>query len=460
MSPRLGLFLFPFIIAATVPSPASADDLAKIVSLACGARKTCEFVSVYPAGMSETGRTLAVVEIKLGPADVVGGPCRRYTEVFGGSELWLIEDGRAQPLVQGCFDGKFQVGKNRLTYLDVVDDDESDNIDTVHDELTDIIQLSPRHTIQIDYCWTVPAHHHVGEFISLDVPSMTARRMYAKDADLVTSALDATQAADLACAFMHDRIDGSAEAGFVEETAMPWPVTDDSDGVPMEQMDDLFRQFPALGGCATHWLLDGKSGYLMLGRADPAATAELRFLQASASSYVIEIRDPSYHVEDQAPSWMDADHIEFWVPRNEPGGNPVTPKFDGDPDAVSQIAVDLDGIAHAGIGNPVLPVIRRWESRDENNRPVIVLSIVWGLNADRSILPESGAAIVYSQAKNGKRRRVFSTVPMVKSGVTFVPIAIPRSAKVPVVCGVVNGRWDVIANPGLIIPSAYYPSWP
>ena len=59
-----------------------------------------------------------------------------------------------------------------------------------------------------------------------------------------------------------------------------------------------------------------------------------------------------------------------------------------------------------------------------------------------------GVAIAYSEAESGRQARIFSTGPIVKNR----PLYLPNIAYVPVDCGVVDGRWEVTENPGLLEP--------
>jgi hypothetical protein len=96
------------------------------------------------------------------------------------------------------------------------------------------------------------------------------------------------------------------------------------------------------------------------------------------------------------------------------------------------------------VGKPDLPTVERWEAADDKGRPVTVLKLHW--KNDEALY--GGLAIAYSEAESGRQERIFATTQIVKNRPLYLPSIVP----IPVSCGVVNGRWDVTANPGLLEP--------
>jgi hypothetical protein len=409
-----------------------AADMGKIKPQICGNRATCRMSGLQSAGMSETGLPLFVAELHFGLADKPkDGPedgCHTENgDNDGGVEYWLIEGEKPRLLLSLCNDGygaagvgydEVHIASNRFTHMqDGGSNDRWENIDT--------ISLSPQHTLRSEFCGFRGTEPNYGVYGVIDVPHMAASELAIDD----TIELNDN---DDACTRLKKRLGKPIERGYLGGVAVPFASTDtgsvNANALPEKGM--------TLGSCASVWKLDGKSGNLVYGKADPARQAEIRFV-GDFQNLVLQIYDPRR--DHGAPqSWVNADHLELWTTTVEGFSSHVDPK------AAMQIGIDLDGQVHAGLGKPVLPAVERWEATDEQNRPVIVLKLHWPSQDDLA----AGLGIAYSQAEGGRQERIFATTQIAKNR----PLYLPSVMVIPVACGAINGRWEVTENPGQLEP--------
>jgi hypothetical protein len=426
------------LFALWVLPAAQSADMGKVKPEICKGRTTCRMTSLKSAGKSEAGGSLMVAEFHFGLADKPkdgpeDGCLTQEGEKDGGIEYWLLEGNKApRSLLKLCNDGygaagvgydEVQIGPNRLTHI-------QDGGSNDRWESTDVVSLSPQRTLHTESCGFRGTDPNYGTYSWVDVAHMAAQSLAIDDA-IQTN--DATGNEDDPCTALKKRIGKPVEHGYLGGVDIPFPTLD-----PGATVSDVpLPRGTALGNCASTFLADGKSGYLVYGKADSSRFAVLRFVAPDFHDIVIQIYDPRRD-KSAPPSWVNADHLEIWTLGDL--GNTVHV----DPAAARQTGIDLDGHAYAGTGKPDVPDVERWEAVDEQNRPVVVLKLHW--KAEEALY--GGVAIAYSQAEGGRQTRIFSTGPIVKNR----PIYLPYVASVPVTCGVVDGRWDVTNNPGMLEP--------
>jgi hypothetical protein len=418
---------------------AQAVDMGKLKPEICKARATCRMTGLKSAGNSDSGASLMVAEFHFGLADKPkDGPeegCRTQEDTNdGGVEYWLIEGGIApRLLLKLCNDGygaasvgydEVQIGPNRLTHI-------QDGGSNDRWESTDIVSLSPQRTLRSENCGFRASDPNYGVYSWVDLPRMAAQSLAIDDS--IQSNADAMAEGEDLCAALKKRIGKPVERGYLGALDIPFPTVDpgaaESGALPPDGI--------VLGGCAMTLRADGGQGYLAYGKPDPARIAELRILAGDLHTIYIQIYDPRRDTAT-AKSWVNADHLEIWTLGDI--GNTMRVE----PAAARQTGVDLDGHAFAGLGKPELPEVKRWVAVDEQNRSVIVLKLHW--KVDEALY--GGVAIAYSQAEGGHQARIFSTGPIVKNR----PLYLPNISYVPVTCGAVGGRWEIVSNPGRLEP--------
>jgi hypothetical protein len=414
-----------------------AADMGKIKPEICKGRATCRMSGLRTAGKSDAGDMLMMAELHFGLADKPkDGPeegCKTEEEANdGGVEYWLIEGEKPPRLLLAlCNDGygaagvgydEVTIGENRLTHLqDGGSNDRWENID--------VISLSPQRSLRTEFCGFRGTDPNYGVYGWIDVPKMAASSL-AIDDSIQTN--DGSTDNDDPCTALKKRIGKPVEHGYLGGMDVPFASLDQGSTEAVA----LPEKGMALGSCASVFRADGGSGYLVHGKNDPARIAELRFV-ADFHTLLVQIYDPRR--DRGAPqSWVNVDHLEIWT-LGEIGST-----LHVDPAAARQIGVDLDGQVYAGLGNPELPTVERWEAVDEQNRPVIVLKLHW--KGDEALY--GGLGIAYSEAESGRQSRIYATTQIVKNR----PLYLPSVTPVPVTCGAVDGRWDVTGNPGLLEP--------
>lgn len=173
----------------------------------------------------------------------------------------------------------------------------------------------------------------------------------------------------------------------------------------------------ALGDCALELSTDELHGFLVYGKpAAPDEAATLRVIQETATTFVVQVYDPTAAAAEGAAagkSWVQQPHIEIWTgeedePNDDPGPNI----------AYRQIGIDLKGQAFAGAHDPThLPKATVWQAKDENGRPVTVMRLAWENESE----PLSGIGIVYSQSSGGKQARLVSSALIKKNKPLYLP---------------------------------------
>jgi hypothetical protein len=187
--------------------------------------------------------------------------------------------------------------------------------------------------------------------------------------------------------------------------------------MPREDGATMLPDGTALGDCALELSTDGLHGFLVYGKpAEPAEAATLRAIEETATSYLVQIYDPTAAAATEAAagkSWVQQPHVEIWT------GEEDEPNDDQGPNiAYRQIGIDLQGQAHAGARNPMhLPKATVWQAKDEAGRPVTVMRLTW----ENESQPLSGLGIVYSQSAKGKQARLISSALIKKNKPLYLP---------------------------------------
>lgn len=433
-----GRVLFAAVLGSLLLAHSSqAADMSKIKPQICGSRATCRMTKLESAGKSEAGVPLFVAELHVGLADKdkYAPPDGCHTDNGdndGGVEYWLIEGDKPRLLLSLCNDGygaagvgydEIHIEPNRFTHMqDGGSNDRWENVDT--------ISLSPQHTLRSEYCGFRGTDPNFGVYGWVDVPSMSANSLAIDDS--IQTGDEGNGDSDDPCTALKKRIGKPIEHGYLGGIAVPFATTDTGS----TKADKLPENGIALGNCASVFKADGKTGFLVYGKPDPARVAELRFV-GDFHSLVIQIYDP--RPDHGAPqSWVNFDHLEIWTLAQLSDTSHVDPKL------AQQIGIDLQGNIYPGVGKPELPMIEHWQATDEQNRPVTVFKLHWK-NEDTLY---GGLGIAWSEAEGGRQARIFATTQIVKNR----PLYLPGVEPVPVTCDAVDGRWTVTANPGVIEP--------
>ncbi len=392
----------------------------------CGTRKTCRVLASKPAGKTEKGVPLTVVEVSLGlkdkPDDSPDEGCRDGNGGFnGGTEYWLLA-APAQPdrLLALCNDGygaagigddHVEIAENRLTYTQ-----EGGSNDRWKG--TQLVQLSPRRILSTDSCAyrdTIPgsgvaSHSEIGAMLVQSVAQDDRNPVFAN--------------AEPAC---------PAVKGFWN--AQPGPGLMAGVAVPMaaESERSKYVSGTPLGSCAVNVGTAATPGFTVYGTPLPQRRAELRMIALDRQTLVLQLHDP----QPGAPgaNWVQSDHVEIWIGKDASGmhNRPDAPQ-------TAQIGIGLDGKVYAGLGKPPLAAVKHTEARDESGRSVHILEIHW---EDDSALT-AGVSVVYSQSVAGRQSYVFSTAAIAHNR----PLYLPALGAIPVSCGIVDGRWKVTGGSG------------
>jgi hypothetical protein len=289
-------------------------------------------------------------------------------------------------------------------------------------ESSEMIRLSPQTSLHYESCGFQGTEPDMADFTAADLASMEIRSL------AIADAAKAGAGEEGACDVLKKDVALPPKPGFVGGIDVPMPNLGQDPTNPA-----VFPEGTALGGCAG-WLDASAAGpALVYGKADPARSAELRFLALNPQSLVVQIRD-SRPDKTKPASWVGADHLEIWTAL-EPGINYLP-----DPTKVAQLGIGLDGTTYGGTGKAPVPRIQRWTAKDAQGRPVTVMKLDW---SEESALA-NGVIIAFSQGEGGRQARLWATGPIRKNR----PEYLPRLVALPVACGAVDGSWAVTKNPG------------
>lgn len=416
------LFAGICFLALAAPCSSFAADLTALERDAvCGERQSCEIVTVTDAGTAADGTAQRIAEVILGLGDQANDlpqeGCRSTEAALGGGELdggrefWLLVDNAApRQILALCNDGYgasgvgediVEIAPNQITHRQY-------GGSAWRWEVTKNIRLSPLMVIEEASCSYHNASPGIAELTIVDRTKLEARsygwlteNMAADEISMgcpdvavdFTKALEPQPAADVVAAY-----------------AVPAPFAADASQLP---------EGTTLGSCGLALTSDGANGFLVYG--EPAAhedTAEMRVIAETASSLLIQIRDPLAAEARKAASdlsWVNAPHVEIWTAREGEGiaDDASIPRKQYD-----QIGIGLDGTVNIGAGKPEkLPRVASWPAKDEQGRDVVVLRVAW--DDEYGFL--NGLGLVYSQAQAGKQKRLVANAPIRKNKPLFLP---------------------------------------
>jgi hypothetical protein len=152
----------------------------------------------------------------------------------------------------------------------------------------------------------------------------------------------------------------------------------------------------------------------------------MKVVSLDSKTLVVQVFDPAAAPAPAGKSWIAGSHVEVWLAKD-----PDSPPARGN---LEQLAVDLDGTVHEGIGNPPAPQVAHWQARDAQGRLVSVLLLRW---KDDTALP-LGTAIVYSQSVNGRQTRLAANTGMEHG----LPLFLPQIADMQTRCALRASRLD------------------
>jgi hypothetical protein len=396
---------------------------------------------IYNGGSSLGGAALSVIEIHLGlkdkPEDAPDDGCRTADDQRdGGVEYWLL-DGSAQPrrLLKLCNDGygasgigedKVTVGSNRLVHWRV-------GGSAWRWESTVTYTLAPWRAVGERDCSFNDLSADNGTTTDIDYVTMRSRSI-AKDAGHPWGE-------SVGCP--------QWPSGALRQfTAQPGPGLLGAYDilVPILGRGDEPPEIPigtTIGDCGPAMSTAGANGFVVFGNpAPPEKSAEVRVLALSLSSLLVQVFDPLAESSGGAAprSWIDLPHVEIWIGHNTESRHTRLPMSD-----ISQIAVDLSGNVHAGVGRKdVLPTVERWQARDGSNRPVVVMLLKW--TDDAQFL--GGTAIVYSQAERGRQTRLVANTNIINNHPLYLPdvVSLPNGSIEPPPgrCRIDNGHLSMV----------------
>jgi hypothetical protein len=410
---------------------AEGVDMGQVKSEICKARASCRLTALKTAGQSEAGVSLFVAEVALGLADKPpDGPdtgcLSSEADNDGGREYWLIEEGKDPKLVlKLCNDGygaaqvgddQVEISRNRLTHIQYGGSND-------RWEVTETIRLSPRKSLSMEDCGFRASDPIYAVLSWIDVPAMAAHSVAIDDA------AKSEAASDDPCSLLRGQMVLPARPGFLLGVDVLLPDL----GGDGETPQPGFVAGTILGSCASRLTLGDSGNYIVFGQADKARPAEIAFLALDRKTLILQIFDARPD-GTATKSWAAADHFELWTTEDPGMVNHANPA------KVKQLGIGLDGTVYAGVGEPKLPKVDRWQGIDGLRRPVTVLRLAW---PDTDALV-GGVTIAYSEAEAGRQARIFATGAIVRNR----PLYLPNIDDVPVTCGIQDGRWDVTNNPG------------
>lgn len=403
----------------------------------CQSRSTCSIVKSIDAGASPAATPLTVVQMRLGfadrPPDQPEG-CHAGNERDGGVEYWLLE-GTLPPrlLLKLCNDGygmasvgedDVTVGPDRLVQF-------QSGGSAWRWNATYTFSLVPWRLLAERDCSYHNAIESTGTVTAVDYLAMVATSI-AKDVgnDDGIGCPDWPEAASR-------RFTAAPGAGLLGGYNVLTPFAGG------KANGRLVPKGGAIGDCVPAMDTAGKNGFIVHGQPAPSGqAAEVRAVAESYSTLVIQVFDPTAASPPTpaAGSWVNRPHVEIWRGHNGENQRARLPLAE-----LSQIGIDMDGKAYAGIGRKVpLPAIERWQARDEDGRPVTVLRVVW---PDTYALLH-GVALVYSQADGGRQARLVATTGIVNNRPLYLPdiVTIParEGGPQPGHCAMRDGRLSLL----------------
>jgi hypothetical protein len=419
-----GLLLLPVAAFA-------APDAAQTAAI-CGQRTSCRVEKTHDAGKSPEGAALSVVEIRLDLADKPKDQdqgCINGNARDGGLEYWLLE-GTAAPkqVLQLCNDGygmsgvgedEVEVGPNRLVHHQYGGSSWRWSMDVTY-------SLVPFRVVTEQDCSYHNVSEQSGTLTDIDYRSRLVRSL-AKDSTV--------REPGMGCPLWPKPPQVFA-ARTDAETVGAYPVV--APGLPGK------ATIPAgisLGNCIPGMTTAGDNGFVVWGKpASADQAAEIRTIGVGSNALIVQVFDPVPAVTPAGGSWIHQPHLEIWVGQNSDEINTMLPLGQ-----MTQTGVTLDGAVHRGIGKASPPPkVERWTARDERNRPVVVLRLVW---PDEFALI-NGVTVVYSQAESGKQARLVSTAGFANNRPIYVPDVLTLAGRPSTsdsgLCRIQGGRLSAI----------------
>lgn len=435
----MGYVVFLVFLAVLAGVAHAAPNSAQVDAI-CQSRSTCVVVKSFDAGTSSAGTPLTVAQVQLGLADKPDDQpegCHAGNERDGGVEYWLLE-GRKPPrrVLKLCNDGygmagvgedDVTVGPNQLVQF-------QSGGSAWRWTTTYTYSLSPSRLVAERDCSYHNAMESTGTVTELDYLAMTARSI-AKD-----------------------------NVGNDEGIGCPdWPAAASRHFTPVpargllgaynlltpyagrDAKGPMVARGGAIGDCVPAMDTAGTNGFIVYGQPAPAGqVAEIRAIAESLNALVVQVFDPTAVSQptQAGGSWVNRPHIEIWRGHN---GDDLRARLA--PADLSQVGVDLDGKAYAGVGRKVaLPTVERWQATDEAGRTVTVLRLSW---PDTYALLH-GVALVYSQADGGRQARLVATTGIVNNRPLYLAdvVGIPgrNGGPQPGRCEMRDGRLSLIAQ--------------
>lgn len=428
------------LLLMLAPRPGHGEALpADARALMCGARASCSVVAAHPAGTTQRGDPLTIVQLRFAladrPKDAPDSGCRDGDRSDGGTEYWLMRGGQQPRLMlalcndgygaSGVGDDEVEIGDNRLVHRQA-------GGSAWRWDVTRTLRLVPPATLAERRCSYHVGGPDIGATTDIDFTTLTVRSV----------------AKDSAAKWRDD--DGPGCPDWPARRFAPQPAPRLVAGYNLVRLapagDGAATAVPrgtTLGSCALTLTTDGEHGFLVFGKpaGSAAAAAEIKAIAESDRSLVIQVFDPARPAAPAAPpaSWIHLPHLELWL---APGGDVGASR--PDPERLQQIVIDLDGKAYGATDRAVLlPAVERWNARDAAGRPVTVLRLTWP--DDEPLM--GGVGLVYSQPEAGKQARLVATMGIVRNRPLYLPplVALPGSddGPAPPRCVLRDGRLTV-----------------
>jgi hypothetical protein len=424
----------------TLPVYAAAPLAAAQRSAICQNRATCSIGKLYEGGKSQSGVTLTVAEVHLGlndkPDDAPDEGCHAGDKFDGGVEYWLL-DGDQPPkrVLKFCNDGygASGVGEDDVTVANGI---------LTHTRVggsawrwagTTKYTLSPWRAVSQRACSYNNLSGNNGSLTDIDFVKMTAR-------SVIKDAAAKWNDNDVGCPDWP----ASADAHFT-----PQPTAKLLAGynliVPVLGSETPPAKIPlgaVIGDCVPAMTTGGANAFIVYGSPAPAGqAAEVKVIAESFQALLIQVFDPAAASQPQSAkgSWINLPHIEVWV------GHDSDTRTRLPFNQLTQIGVDLSGKVYAGVGKKEPPpAVERWQGRDAAGRPVTVIRLIWNNDTELS----DGVAVVYSQAEQGKQKRLAATAGVVKNRPLYLPdiMSLPNIDLEPPLPGNCRVRNGVLAT--------------
>jgi hypothetical protein len=388
----------------------------------CGKRTTCAVTALHKAGSA------LVAEIHFGlkdkPDDAPDDGCIMDTnsqKKDGGTEYWLLGTKPLQ-LLALCNDGygaadvgddTVSFSNNRMTHL-------QEGGSAWRWSTTEIFSLSPFHVLSTDGC----SYNDLGSDTGTE--TVTDELKFRAVAIAKNPSAHFGDDDSVGCLDTKPAMFATMNPYPVAKGVMAFPALTPANGA--SDFGNVANG-TALGTCATTLSTDGKSGFLTFGQpASASDAAYVRVLAPTGESLLMQVYDPAAAKAPAGKSWIAGSHVEVWAANEIDTQGPL--KRAG----LAQVAIDLDGTLHV-VGKAETPKVRRWQTKDENGRPVSVILINWSAGSVFAV----GTAVSYSQAEGGKQVRLVSNTPMVRG----VPVYIPGIVGMQASCSLKAGRLNV-----------------